>query len=93
MLDGAAIDELFDTLARYLRIRDKAVHTTFRTGDGEIETAAYKGLFHLARQSMRSSELAEALHADPSTVARRYSCSPSPGWNGCRRCGPCDGPL
>ena len=26
MLDGAAIDELFDTLARYLRIRDKAVH-------------------------------------------------------------------
>ena len=70
MLDGAAIDELFDTLARYLRIRDKAVHTTFRTGDGEIETAAYKGLFHLARQSMRSSELAEALHADPSTVSR-----------------------
>ncbi|MET9202586.1 MarR family winged helix-turn-helix transcriptional regulator [Gordonia sp. NPDC003585] len=70
MLDDAPIDELFDTLARYLRIRDRAVHTTFRTPDGEFETAAYKALFHLARQSMRSREVAESLRADPSTVSR-----------------------
>lgn len=69
-LDGAAIDALFDTLARYVRVRERATHTTFRFGGGEIETAAFKGLFHLARGPMRSRELAESLNADPSTVSR-----------------------
>ncbi|GAA1482723.1 hypothetical protein GCM10009624_31630 [Gordonia sinesedis] len=72
-LDGTAIDALFDTLARYLRIRERATHTTFRLGDGEIETAAFKGLFHLARQPMRSRELAAILNADPSTVSRHVA--------------------
>ncbi|MGC4935493.1 MarR family winged helix-turn-helix transcriptional regulator [Gordonia sp. DT30] len=62
-----------DTLARYVRLRDRAVHTTFRTVDGEFETAAFKGLFHLARQPMRSRELAAELNTDPSTVSRHVS--------------------
>ncbi|MDY6808189.1 MarR family transcriptional regulator [Gordonia sp. HNM0687] len=70
MLDQGALDELFDTLARYIRIRDRATHTTFKTRDGEVESAAFKSLFHLARQPMRSRELAENLNADPSTVSR-----------------------
>lgn len=70
MLDSAAMDELFDILARYSRMRDRAVHSTFRTPDGEFEMAAHKGLFHLMRHPMRSRELAESLNADPSTVSR-----------------------
>ncbi|GAB88081.1 MarR family winged helix-turn-helix transcriptional regulator [Gordonia rhizosphera] len=73
MLDQSAIDELFDVLARYVRIRDRAVHTTFKTPDGEVETAAFKGLFHLYKQPMRSRELAESLNADPSTVSRHVA--------------------
>ncbi|AFA75346.1 putative transcriptional regulator, MarR family [Gordonia polyisoprenivorans VH2] len=73
MLGDRDIDQLFDTLARYIRIRDRAVHTTFRTPDGEFETAAFKGLFHLAKRPMRSRELAAELGADPSTVSRHVS--------------------
>ena len=73
MPDPHAIDDLFDVLMRYVRIRDRAVHSTVLTADGEIETAAYKGLFHLVRTSMRSSELATALNADPSTVSRHVA--------------------
>ena len=73
VLEPESIDQLVDTLARYLRIRDRAVHTTFRTPDGEFETAAFRGLFHLDRHSMRSSELAAALNADPSTVSRHVA--------------------
>lgn len=73
MLGDRDIDQLFDTLARYIRIRDRAVHTTFRTPDGEFETAAFKGLFHLAKRPMRSRELAVELGADPSTVSRHVS--------------------
>ncbi|MFW0797536.1 MarR family transcriptional regulator [Gordonia sp. CPCC 205515] len=56
-----------------MRVRDRAVHTTLRTADGDFETAAFKGLFHLDRQPMRSRELAESLNADPSTVSRHVS--------------------
>ena len=73
MLDPESIDQLFDSLSRYLRVRDRAVHTTFRTKDGEFETAAFRGLFHLDRAPMRSSELAAALNADPSTVSRHVA--------------------
>ncbi|MGC4961485.1 MarR family winged helix-turn-helix transcriptional regulator [Gordonia sp. DT218] len=73
MLDQTAVDDLFDALSRYMRLRDRAVHTTFKTADGEFETAAFKGLFHLARESMRSRELAEGLNADPSTVSRHVA--------------------
>ncbi|MGV9713008.1 MarR family winged helix-turn-helix transcriptional regulator [Gordonia sp. NPDC003424] len=73
MLDDSAVDELFDVLARYMRVRDRAVHTTLKTADGEFELAAFKGLFHLERQPMRSRELAESLNADPSTVSRHVS--------------------
>ncbi|MYR08366.1 MarR family transcriptional regulator [Gordonia sp. SID5947] len=73
MLDQHAVDDLFDVLSRYMRLRDRAAHTTFKTADGEFETAAFKGLFHLARESMRSRELAESLNADPSTVSRHVA--------------------
>ncbi|MEE3853265.1 MarR family transcriptional regulator [Gordonia sp. LSe1-13] len=70
MLDQNALDELFDVLARYVRMRDRAAHRTFRTPDGDVESAAFKCLFHLARQPMRARELAESLHAEPSSVSR-----------------------
>ncbi|MFW0787545.1 MarR family transcriptional regulator [Gordonia sp. CPCC 206044] len=73
MLDEHAVDELFEVLARYVRIRDRAAHTTFRTNDGEYETAAFKGLIYLKREPMRSRELAETLNADPSTVSRHVA--------------------
>ncbi|WP_262365831.1 MarR family winged helix-turn-helix transcriptional regulator [Gordonia sp. OPL2] len=73
VLDQDAIDDLFDTLMRFVRIRERAVHTTFRTPEGEFETAAFKALFPLARVAMRSRELAEAMNADPSTVSRHVA--------------------
>lgn len=73
MLDPQTVDELFETLARYIRVRERALHTTFRTPDGEFETAAFKGLFHLYKQSMRARELAAELGADPSTVSRHVA--------------------
>ncbi|GAC68139.1 MarR family winged helix-turn-helix transcriptional regulator [Gordonia soli] len=75
MIEHTAIDELFDSLNRFMRLRDRAAHTTFRSADGEveIEIAAFKGLFHLARQPMRSRALADCLNADPSTVSRHVA--------------------
>lgn len=73
MVPEQSVDELFEVLARYVRLRDRAVHRMVWSVDGEYETAALKGLFHLARQSMRSRDLADALHADPSTVSRHVS--------------------
>lgn len=73
VLEPESIDQLFESLSRYLRIRDRAIHTTFRTREGEFETAAFRGLFHLDRHAMRSSELAVALSADPSTVSRHVA--------------------
>ncbi|MEP9394754.1 MULTISPECIES: MarR family winged helix-turn-helix transcriptional regulator [Gordonia] len=73
MLDPVEVDRLFDALSRYLRVRDRAVHTTLRTPDGDVEIAAFKGLFHLQRRPMRSRELAGALNSDPSTVSRQVA--------------------
>lgn len=73
MLNDHDVDQLFETLARYIRVRDRAIHTTFRTSDGEFEIAAFKGLFHLAKRSMRSRELAAELNTDPSTVSRHVA--------------------
>ena len=73
MLDQHAIDDLFETLLRFVRIRERAVHTTFRTREGEFEAAAFKALFPLARRSMRSRDLAETMNADPSTVSRHVA--------------------
>ena len=61
VLDQHAIDDLFETLLRFVRIRERAVHTTFRTREGEFEAAAFKALFPLARRSMRSRDLAETI--------------------------------
>lgn len=72
-LDQQAFDDLFETLQRFVRIRERAVHTTFRTREGEFEAAAFKALFPLSRRSMRSRELAEAMSADPSTVSRHVA--------------------
>lgn len=73
VLDQQAIDDLFETLLRFVRTRERAVHTTFRTRDDEFEAAAFKALFPLARRSMRSRELAAAMNADPSTVSRHVA--------------------
>lgn len=73
MIDPTLLDELFDAMARYVRLRDRAVHTTFRTADGDVEVAAYKGLFHLIARPMRSRELADALNSDPSTASRHVA--------------------
>lgn len=70
-LDDASIDTLFDTLNRYVRLRDRAAQTTFRDLHGDVETAALRALLPLARMPMRSRELAEAMRADPSTVSRQ----------------------
>ena len=67
------IDELFDQLGRIIRMRDRAVHTTLRTAEGVLETAALKALFPLMKQPMRSRELASSLSADPSTVSRHVA--------------------
>ncbi|NDK88133.1 MarR family transcriptional regulator [Gordonia desulfuricans] len=73
MLDPQLMDQLFDSLIRFVRIRERAVHTTFRTSEGEVETAAFKALFPLSRNPMRSRELAAELTADPSTVSRHVA--------------------
>ncbi|MFW0788496.1 MarR family winged helix-turn-helix transcriptional regulator [Gordonia sp. CPCC 205333] len=70
-LDDATIDDLFGVLSKYVRLRERAAHLTVRTADdGALETAAYKCLFHLAGEPMRTSRLAEIMVADPSTVSR-----------------------
>lgn len=72
-LDDASLDRLFEVLARYHRLRDRAAYTTFTLANGELDIAAFKGLFHLHRRPMRSSELADAMGADPSTVSRHVA--------------------
>lgn len=73
MLDDTKTDELFAVLARYVRLRERLAQQTVRTSDGVIETAAYKCLFHLVGNPMRSSQLAETVDADPSTISRHVA--------------------
>ena len=73
MVAAKSIDGLFEVLSRYVRLRDRVVHATVRSIDGDYETAALRGLFHLDRKAMRSRDLAEALYADPSTVSRHVA--------------------
>lgn len=72
-IDDATVDALFGVLTKYVRLRERAAQTTLRTDDGLIETAAYKCLFQLATQPMRSSRLAEIMVADPSTISRHVA--------------------
>ncbi|MFT4043235.1 MAG: MarR family transcriptional regulator [Gordonia sp. (in: high G+C Gram-positive bacteria)] len=73
MTDSVLLDELFGALTRYVRLRERAVQTTFRSASEGLEMAAYKGLFHLIERPMRSCELAQALNSDPSTASRHVA--------------------
>lgn len=70
MLDPELLDELFDALQNYSRIREHAIRTSITRHTGDLEKAAYRSLFRLEAGPMRSSELAEAINANPSTVSR-----------------------
>ncbi|GEE00017.1 hypothetical protein nbrc107696_04630 [Gordonia spumicola] len=67
------IDEVFLALGRFIRLRDRGVQTSFRSADGDVETAAYRGLFVLKHGPMRASELAASMAADPSTTSRHVA--------------------
>ncbi|MEJ9077226.1 MarR family transcriptional regulator [Gordonia malaquae] len=74
------IDEVFLALGRFIRLRDRGIHTSFRSPEGEVETAAYRGLFVLKHGPMRASELAAAMAADPSTTSRHVAKLVSEGF-------------
>ena len=68
------VDSLFIALARYSRLRDRALNTGLALGvTGPAETAAYRALFNLRHRPMRSRELAELLVTDPSTTSRHVA--------------------
>ena len=66
------VTELGRQLARFGRamVRYKAQQTL---SVGEAATAAYGLLFQLAERPQRAGALAEAVHADPSTVSRQVA--------------------
>ncbi|GAA3390445.1 MarR family winged helix-turn-helix transcriptional regulator [Cryptosporangium minutisporangium] len=66
------VTELGRQLARFGRamVRYKAQQTV---SVGEAATAAYGLLFQLAERPQRAGALAEAVHADPSTVSRQVA--------------------
>ncbi|SHN47782.1 MarR family winged helix-turn-helix transcriptional regulator [Cryptosporangium aurantiacum] len=66
------VTELGRQLARFGRamVRHKAQQTL---SVGEAATAAYGLLFQLAERPQRAGALAEAVHADPSTVSRQVA--------------------
>lgn len=71
--DNDLVDQLFASLAKYLRLRDRALARASHDTRGNAEPAAYRALLVLKHGPLRSSELADALVADPSTVSRQVA--------------------
>jgi DNA-binding MarR family transcriptional regulator len=67
-------DELGVQLVRFVRLINKAKSGVTKQGPDGIERAAYAILFHLIHDGpQRTSKLAEALHAEISTISRQSS--------------------
>ncbi|TVT61767.1 MarR family transcriptional regulator [Amycolatopsis rhizosphaerae] len=67
-------DELGVQLVRFVRLINKAKSQVAKQGPDGIERAAYAILFHLIHDGpQRTSKLAEALHAEISTISRQSS--------------------
>ncbi|WP_236790538.1 MarR family winged helix-turn-helix transcriptional regulator [Amycolatopsis sp. GM8] len=67
-------DELGVQLVRFVRAIHKAKAQVAKQGPDGIERAAYAILFHLIHDGpQRTSKLAEALHAEISTISRQSS--------------------
>lgn len=67
-------DELGAQLVRFARLVHRAGAEVTRAGPDGIERAAYAILFHLVHEGpQRTSKLAEALHAEISTISRQSS--------------------
>jgi DNA-binding MarR family transcriptional regulator len=67
-------DELGVQLVRFVRLINKAKSQVAKQGPDGIERAAYAILFHLIHDGpQRTSRLADALHAEISTISRQSS--------------------
>jgi DNA-binding MarR family transcriptional regulator len=67
-------DEIGVQLVRFMRMISKAKAYLAKHGPDGIERAAYAILFHLIHDGpQRTSKLAEALHAEISTISRQSS--------------------
>lgn len=67
-------DELGVQIVRFMRLINKAKGQVAKQGPDGIERAAYAILFHLIHDGpQRTSKLAEALHAEISTISRQSS--------------------
>jgi DNA-binding MarR family transcriptional regulator len=67
-------DELGVQMVRFVRLIHKAKSQVAKQGPDGIERAAYAILFHLIHDGpQRTSKLAEALHAEISTISRQSS--------------------
>jgi DNA-binding MarR family transcriptional regulator len=67
-------DELGVQMVRFVRLIHKAKSQVAKQGPDGIERAAYAILFHLIHAGpQRTSKLAEALHAEISTISRQSS--------------------
>ncbi|WOC11845.1 MarR family winged helix-turn-helix transcriptional regulator [Gordonia sp. MP11Mi] len=67
------IDDVLLALGKFVRIRARAAAATARVADGGGETAATRTLFVLRHGSIRASELAAVMSADPSTTSRHVA--------------------
>lgn len=67
-------DELGAQLVRFARLVHRAGAEVTKSGPDGVERAAYAILFHLVHAGpQRTSKLAEALHAEVSTISRQSS--------------------
>lgn len=67
-------DELGNQLARLHRMRERTMSRIGRYGADGLELAAYRCVFAIVQHGpMRSSELAESVLSDPSTVSRHVA--------------------
>lgn len=67
-------DELGLQLVRLMRMIHRGKSMVTRQGPGGIERSAYSILFHLLHEGpQRTSKLADALHAEISTISRQSS--------------------
>ncbi|MTD57672.1 MarR family winged helix-turn-helix transcriptional regulator [Amycolatopsis pithecellobii] len=67
-------DELGVQMVRFIRALNKAKSQVGKQGPDGIERAAYAILFHLIHDGpQRTSKLADALHAEISTISRQSS--------------------
>ncbi|WP_298443649.1 MarR family transcriptional regulator [Gordonia sp. (in: high G+C Gram-positive bacteria)] len=71
--DDELVDRLFAALAKYHRLRDRALARASQATGGTTEPAAYRALIMLKHGPLRSGELAQALSSDPSTVSRHVA--------------------